>query len=377
MELVVTEIKKQEIYITNFDELEKEIITNLKKYEGLVLTEENKSEIKDIKSKLNKLIKAIDRERIDKTKEYNEPLQKFIEQCNILKSKVLEVSGTFDKQLKEAEEKEKQAKLEEIIKYFDENVGEYKELIDFDKIFQDQWLNKGYTIKKVQMDVDHIFSKTNMDLATIDGQYKDETIRVQVKDFYFKNINQSTVLSLAIQEGTRLIESIEKITKTDNLNTKEEEKITNPVQIVQKSESIAGQKSEQLVGRVFELVCSQEKLEELNKFLISSGGYSSNVLERFEILNGKRQKKEKILTLDVNYTEEYGGWGDRSQNVVNEENDISFGVCNLSECPEDAIIGRDLFDVEDYIRALNKGIELAKNGYDKIEIGKKILEEEE
>ena len=274
MELVVSEIKKQEICITNFDELEKEITTNLKKYEGLVLTEENKSEIKDIKAKLNKLIKAIDRERIDKTKEYNEPLQKFIEQCNTLKSKVLEVSNTFDKQLKEAEEKEKQEKLEDIIKYFYENVGEYKELIDFDKVFNEQWLNKTYSMKKVQMDIDHIFSKANMDLATIEGQFKDESIRVQVKDFYFKNIDQNSVLSLAIQEGNRLTESIKKITEMEEKNTKTGDKITNPVQNVSKTRK---------VGRVFRITCTYEKLKELNNFLITSGGYVTDVLERFEV----------------------------------------------------------------------------------------------
>lgn len=276
MELAVSEIKKQEICITNFDELEKEITTNLKKYEGLVLTEENKTEIKDIKSKLNKLIKAIDRERIDKTKEYNEPLQKFIEQCNTLKSKVLEVSNVFDKQLKEAEEKERQEKLEEIIKYFDTNVGEYRELIDFDKIFQEQWLNKTYSMKKVQMDIDHIFSKTNMDIATIDGQFKEENIRVQVKDFYYKNINQSTVLSLAIQEGNRLIESIKKITETENFSSKEEVKITNPIQNVSKSE-----KNGQLFGRSFKVICDYEKLVKLNDFLVNNN-YKFELIEKFE-----------------------------------------------------------------------------------------------
>lgn len=45
-----------------------------------------------------------------------------------------------------------------------------------------------------------------------------------------------------------------------------------------------------------------------------------------------------------------------------------FDVWDLTECPEDAIIGRDLFDVDDYVGALNKGIELAKAGYDRVEI---------
>ena len=40
-----------------------------------------------------------------------------------------------------------------------------------------------------------------------------------------------------------------------------------------------------------------------------------------------------------------------------------FGVSDLWECPEDAIIGRNLFTTDDYIRALNQGIELAKKGY--------------
>lgn len=46
---------------------------------------------------------------------------------------------------------------------------------------------------------------------------------------------------------------------------------------------------------------------------------------------------------------------------------IDFDAYNLNECPEDAIIGRDLFDAYDYIRALNKGIELAKMGYDQVD----------
>lgn len=45
---------------------------------------------------------------------------------------------------------------------------------------------------------------------------------------------------------------------------------------------------------------------------------------------------------------------------------IDFSAYNLNECPEDAIIERNLFNACDYIRALNKGIELAKMGYDQV-----------
>lgn len=58
----------------------------------------------------------------------------------------------------------------------------------------------------------------------------------------------------------------------------------------------------------------------------------------------------------------------RGQEVYYNEDgiNIDFSAYNLNECPEDAIIGRDLFDAYDYIGALNKGIELAKMGYDSV-----------
>lgn len=47
---------------------------------------------------------------------------------------------------------------------------------------------------------------------------------------------------------------------------------------------------------------------------------------------------------------------------------ISYRVYDLCECPEDAIIGRDLFSGYEYIEAIKLGMELAKQGYSGIEI---------
>lgn len=50
-----------------------------------------------------------------------------------------------------------------------------------------------------------------------------------------------------------------------------------------------------------------------------------------------------------------------------ETDDELFSVCDLTKCPEDATINRDLFDADDYLRAVRYGIELAKAGYDEVE----------
>lgn len=75
--------------------------------------------------------------------------------------------------------------------------------------------------------------------------------------------------------------------------------------------------------------------------------------------------KEKLLT--VNIYEDSDGYAIHSQQIRDKEHDISFKVYSLNEYPEDAIIGRDLFDADDYIRALNKGIALANQGITKVE----------
>ena len=87
------------------------------------------------------------------------------------------------------------------------------------------------------------------------------------------------------------------------------------------------------------------------------------------------QKSKKPLVLD--YSESKDDYEDiRGQELYNEIEKINFSVYNLADCPEDAIIGRDLFTADDYIDALCKGMELAKKGYTDIEINEIESEEE-
>ena len=73
------------------------------------------------------------------------------------------------------------------------------------------------------------------------------------------------------------------------------------------------------------------------------------------------EQKIKIYGL-VEDEDEYGEVS--YQKLYDREEQVTFfTVSNLNECPEDAIIGRDLFDASDYIKAVRRGIKLAKQGY--------------
>lgn len=45
-----------------------------------------------------------------------------------------------------------------------------------------------------------------------------------------------------------------------------------------------------------------------------------------------------------------------------------FFVQDLWDCPEDACIGRDLFNAPDFLEAIRFGMDLARKGYDDIEV---------
>lgn len=65
------------------------------------------------------------------------------------------------------------------------------------------------------------------------------------------------------------------------------------------------------------------------------------------------------------------------QRLKDENDKTIFTVGNLNETPEDAIIGRDLFDVGDYLDAVRLGIKLANFGYTDVVIAKRVNLEDE
>lgn len=85
-----------------------------------------------------------------------------------------------------------------------------------------------------------------------------------------------------------------------------------------------------------------------------------NLLEKIHYLSDDKELKLKVYYRTNHYGDQIG------QSISDKNNDLYFGVFNLSECPEDAIIGRDLFTADDYISALNKGIMLGQMGYNKV-----------
>lgn len=364
MELKTEDIKALEPVKFNYEELKKELTEKVENYKNLVYTEENINMAKKDRANLNKLKKAINDEKIRVKNTLLAPYADFESKCKELIEIVDTSVENVDRQVKAFEDEEKRTKREEIQKYFNEHVGHFKDVIIFENVFEDRWLNKTTTMKTVQADIEHIFSRASSDLITIESTVPDKEIQKQCIAFYFKNITNPSILGTTIQKARELIEEQKKIEELKQAEIKKAEG-TEKTESGTKSIENGTEKKITIAFLAQEMV--NEQMQALKKCL-----KDNNI--KYGPVPGF-QKSKKPLVLD--YSESKDDYEDvRGQELYNEIEKIDFSVYNLADCPEDAIIGRDLFTADDYIDALCKGMELAKKGYTDIEINEIESEEE-
>lgn len=211
MELKVEEIKSLAPIQFNYEDIKKWVTEKAKEYKSLVYTEETIATAKTDRATLNKVAKAINDEKIRIKKEVLKPFEDFENKCKELQGIITDASGSIDAQVKAFEEKEQNEKKVAIKSVFDAYIGDYKDLIMFDLIFNQRWLNKTYTMKKIEEEINHLVVKTSDDIKVLEGQIKDEIILKQVQAFYFSHIADSDCLSSSLKYGMNVIENNKKL----------------------------------------------------------------------------------------------------------------------------------------------------------------------
>lgn len=264
MELKVEEIKALAPIQFNYEDIEKWVTEKAKEYKSLVYTEETITSAKTDRATLNKVAKAINDEKIRIKKELLKPFEDFENKCKELQNIIIDASNSIDVQVKAFEEKEQNKKKEQIKLIFDKYIGEFKDLIDFDNISNPRWLNKTYTMKKIEEEINHLIIKTKDDLNVIENTIEDESLLPQIKIYYFKNINDPSILGNSLQEYQKLVEGrkkLESLKSTQNV-TESKPNITESTQDITKNEKLL-----QIDFRVF---ATREQFEKLRDFLIEN-----------------------------------------------------------------------------------------------------------
>lgn len=243
----------------NMSEVKEYALETKKYYENLVFTDEQIKEAKDERANINKAVKKVADYRKDIVDKFNKPLEEFVKNAKETESILKEASNSIDVQVKKYEEEEKQKKKDECEELFNNLVGDLSELITFEKVFDNRWLNKTTKMSEVEQDIKNVIEKVNMGLQAIkelNSEFETELINTFLQDYD---------LSKAIMKNTQLKAQKEKLAKTEvaKEETKQEiiqEMVNKPVDDVEDERNI-------IKSYTLKITANYTKMTALRKFM--------------------------------------------------------------------------------------------------------------
>ena len=179
----------------NNEEIKAEVAEKVQHYKSLVYTEAEIKAAKADRATLNKFATALENKRKEVKKQCMSPYEQFETQIKEIIAIVNEPIQLIDTQIKDFEEKKKAEKLASIQDYFDRQEKLFD--VDFEKIFNQKWLNASASLKTVCAEIDGILQQIAVNLATL----------AKLPDFSFESIEvykDTLDINKAIQEGQRL-----------------------------------------------------------------------------------------------------------------------------------------------------------------------------
>lgn len=271
--------------VINYEELKAALSVELEKYKGLVVTENQITEAKSTRAKLNKVKAAIEDRRKELKKEYLKPYEVIEKQAKELVDMIDEVSSNIANQIKEFEEKEKEAKKIQIANLW-VKLGYNK--ITVDKIWNEKWLNKTFTLSKIKEEMQAQIDDIEGDLNAIKelcGEDKQKCLTLQSK--YLRTLDFQQVLSEynAETEAAKKIIAEEKAVKAEqepitvvSEEPQEEVEVQTEVQITRND--LLRTKLETIYEIKFAVIGTEKQIKALSKFM-----FDNNI--KFEILKGE------------------------------------------------------------------------------------------
>ena len=151
----------------NFEELKSEIIAVSQEYETSVYTDETMKNAKSDRAKLRKFVDAMKSERTAIRKKLLEPDVLFGAQIAELTGIVERAIDNIDTQVKDYEQRQRDAKTAKIREFYEENIYDLAEYLPFERLFRPEWANVSTTMKSVKESILDTIQKVAEGLAIL------------------------------------------------------------------------------------------------------------------------------------------------------------------------------------------------------------------
>lgn len=270
LQVKTTKFKPAEIEF-NFEEIEKQLDEQLKKYDGLVFTEKEARECKNTLAELRKVKNSIEKYRRETKKQLSEPIKEFEDKCKTLREKVDEVIAPLKKQADDFDERQRKEKLIKVEKIKGQIIqdlqlsDEVAELL----VIEDRFLNKSTTLKSIE---EALHEQANELIL----QKQNEAQTKQLIEQHVEIVNLKNELDLVASSYVHLInhKEIDEIKEIidqdvkDLVEKKEQEKrIETAKRMQERIKQQEQQQTKEQFIEVYEVVGTEEQLDKLEEFM--------------------------------------------------------------------------------------------------------------
>jgi hypothetical protein len=177
-------------------------------YKGRIYTDDTISQAKTDRATLNKLAAAIDAKRKEMKAVYLAPYTEFEAQTKELAAMVKAASDEINAQVKAYDDHRKAEKLAEIKAIYQATFApDIAELVPYERIHNERWLNATYNIENVRSELEKMSEGISTSLATIDALGLENELTIDIKRIYLKTFD----LAAALQEKERIVKEREKL----------------------------------------------------------------------------------------------------------------------------------------------------------------------
>lgn len=184
--------------VWNADEIAEYVAGRVGYYKNLVYTDDQIVEAKKDRAELNKFISALKAKDREIKKLCLQPYEEFHQKMQMIIAQVEEPVNLIDKQVKDYEEQQKAAKTEEIKKLFEEKG--FQPWVTLERIWNPSWLNKSYSLKKIEADLSTIQHSIGEDILLINQMGEGQPAAL-------REYQRSMDKTKAVEAGKRYIEA--------------------------------------------------------------------------------------------------------------------------------------------------------------------------
>lgn len=273
----------------NFEETKLALAEVIHPYTQLIVSEDGIALAKSDRAKINKIKTNIDSYRKMVKAAYNEPYKRIEEKFKELTAVCDQGINNIDAQLADFEERRKEEKLETLRDYYENLNKENPEYISFELSLHPKWENKTTSLEECMKYTAEVVAKTDTEVRTIRNLHSQwET---SLLDEYSRTHDILAALALnerltekAQQEAERKRREQEERERRQaelERQMKEMEKVTVnhagvPVDITDLDSElqkaiIADQIEPRVITRTFKVVCNENDIEDIKRFMEVNG----------------------------------------------------------------------------------------------------------